>query len=154
MPDSFVTSGRFSTLEGIARRQADEKFVGTRMGDEGEAMVRIPPADEIFEQEAARKERTKYYLLKDSFDLNPPRHLDPTHPTTSFSADQMIQFARAVRLEVSIASYSMLEDLLLKARGGNGAHPVTSRFPAGRSPFPSVASSSMGDSVVSRSVYS
>ena len=34
--ESFVTIGCFSTLEGIARRQADEKFVGTRMGDEGE----------------------------------------------------------------------------------------------------------------------
>ena len=39
----------------------------------------------------------------------------------------MIQFARVVGLEVSLASYSMLDDLLLKARGGSGAYPVTSR---------------------------
>ena len=32
----------------------------------------------------------------------------------------MIQFAQVVRLEVSLASYSMLEDPLLKARGGSG----------------------------------
>ena len=40
--------------------------------------------------------RTKYYpsqsaksLLKDFFEHNPPTHLDATHHTTSFSADQM-----------------------------------------------------------------
>ena len=161
IPESFVTSGVFSTLEGIAGRQADERFVATRMGDEEEGMVRIPPADEMFAQEAAPKNRTSYYpsqsaksLLKDCFEMNPPTHLDPSHPTTSFSVDQMIQFARAVGLEVSLASYSMLEDLLLKARGGSGAHPMMSRYPAGKSPFPSVAGSSFGDSVASRSAYS
>ena len=120
VPESLVTSGGFSTLEGIARRQVDERFVGTRMGDEGEGMVRNPRVDEMFGQEAALKERTSCYpsqsaksLLKDCFEVNPPTHLDPNHPTTSFSADQMIQFARAVGLEVSLASYSKLEDLLL-----------------------------------------
>ena len=159
--ESFVTSGGFSFLEGIGRRQADVYFVGTRMGDEGEGTVRIPPVDEMFGQEVAPKERTRYYsgqsaksLLKECFEMNPPTHLDPSHPTTSFSADQMIQFARAVGLEVSLASYSMLEDLLFKARGGSGAHAMTSRYTAGRSPFPSVAGSSMGDSVASRSAYS
>ena len=159
--ESFVTSGGFSTLEGIAQRQADERFVGTRLGEEGEGVVRVPPVDEMFEQEATTKERTKYYpsqsaksLLKEYFELNPPTHLDPSHATTSFSADQMIQFARAVGLEVSLASYSMHEDLLLKARGGNRAYPMTSRYLTGRSPFPSVAGSSMGNSVASRSAYS
>ena len=65
-----------------------------------------------------------------------------------------IQFARAVGLEVSLASYSMLEDLLLKARRGSRVHPVTSRYPAEQSHFPSVAGSSMGDSVASGSAYS
>ena len=55
---------------------------------------------------------------------------------------------------MSLASYSMLEDLLLKAKGGSRVHPVSSRYPAGQSPFPSVAGSSMGDSVASRSFYS
>ena len=159
--ESFVTSGSFSTLEGIAQRQAEERFVGTHVDDEGEGMVRVPSVDEMFGQEAAPKEKTRYYpsqsagsLLKDCFEMNPPTHLDPSHPTTSFRADQTIQFARAVGLEVSLASYSMLEDLLLRARGGSRVHPVTSRYPAGRSPFPSVAGSSMGDSVASQSVYS
>ena len=86
--------------------------------------------------------------------MNSPTHLDPSHPTTSFSADQKIKFAWAVGLEVSLASYSMLEDLLLKAGGGSGAHAMTTRYTAGRSPFPSAAGSSMGDSVASRSAYS
>ena len=79
--------------------------------------------------------------------------MDPSHPTTSFSADQLIRFARAVGLEVSLASYSMLEDLLLKAGGGSRVHSVSSRYPAGHSSFPSVAGSSLGDSVASRSAY-
>ena len=48
----------------------------------------------------------------------------------------------------------MLEDLLLKARGGSGAHAMTSHYTAGRLPFPIVAGSSMCDSVGSRSAYS
>ena len=55
VPESLVTSGDFSTLEGIARRQADERFVGTRVGDEGEGMVRVPPVDEMFGQDLHRK---------------------------------------------------------------------------------------------------
>ena len=66
----------------------------------------------------------------------------------------MIQFARAVGWEVSLASYSMLEDLLLKVKGGSGGHPMASRYLAGRSSFPSVAGFSLGDSIASRSAYS
>ena len=117
VPESFVTSGGFSTPQGNARRRVDDRFVGTRMGDEGEGMVRVPPVDEMFGQEGAPRERTRFYpsqsaksLLKDCFEMNPPTHLDPSLAITSFSADQMIQFARAVGSEVSLASYSMLED--------------------------------------------
>ena len=161
VPENFVTTGRFSTLDCFAQRQAAGRFVGAQMGDEGEGMVRIPRVVEMFGQKATPKETTKYYpiqlaksLLNDCFEPNPPTHLDPSLPTTSFSADQIIQFPRAVGLEVSLASYSMQEDLLLKARRGSGAYPVTSRFSAGSSPFPSVAGSVMGDSVPSRSVFS
>ena len=35
----------------------------------------------------------------------------------------------------------MLEDLLLEARGGSGAHPLTFRYPAEKSLFPIVAGS-------------
>ena len=161
VPESFMKSGGFSTWEGTAQRQVDERFMGTRMGDEGECMVRVPPVEETFLQESSTKKWPKYYpsqsaksLLKEYFELNPPTHFDPSLATTSFSADQMIQFARAVGLDVSLASYSMLEDLLLKARGRSGGYPETSRYLSGRSPFPSVAGSSMGDRVASRSAYS
>ena len=86
--------------------------------------------------------------MKGFFEHNPPTHLDPTHQTTSFSADQMIQFARAVVLEVSLASFGMLEDLLLKTnligRGGGKA--------SSRSVYSSRAGTSVGDSVASQSV--
>ena len=47
----------------------------------------------------------------------------------------------------------MLEDLLLKARVGGGDRPVGSRHSIGRSPFSSVAGSSWGDSIASRTNY-
>ena len=82
---------------------------------------RVPRVESIVEEERVGAEKSRYYpsqsaksLLKEFFELNPPTHLGPSHPTTSFSADQMIQFARAVGLEVSLASYGLLEDLLLK----------------------------------------
>ena len=124
-------------------------------------MVRVPRVESIVEEERVGVEKSRYYpsqsaksLLKDFFELNPPTHLDPSHPTTGFKADQMIQFARAVGLEVSLASYGMLEDLLLKAGGGGGFQSVGSRHSVGRSPFPSVAGSSWGDSIASRTKYS
>ena len=66
----------------------------------------------------------------------------------------MIKFAHAVGLVMSLACYGILEDLLMKARVGSGSQRVTLRYPALRSPFPSVAGSKMGDSVASRSAYS
>ena len=45
---NFVTGGGFSTLEGNAQREANGRFAGTLMGDEGEGIVRIPPVDEMF----------------------------------------------------------------------------------------------------------
>ena len=90
--------------------------------------------------------------MKDFFEHNPATYLDATHQTTNFSADEMIQFARAVGLEVSLASFGMLEDMLLKAnliaRGGGGGK-VSSR-----SVYSSRAGTSVGDSVASHSVYS
>ena len=48
----------------------------------------------------------------------------------------------------------MLEDLLLKARGGGGFQSVGSRHSIVRSPFSSVAGSSWGDSIASKTKYS
>ena len=158
---SDFTSGGFSTLEAIAKERADERDGGLFGLASGDGMVRVPQVESIVEEERVGAEKSRYYpsqcaksLLKDFFELNLPTRLDPSHPTTSFSVDQMIQFARAVLLEVSLASYGMLEDLLLKARGGGGFQSVGSRHSIGRSPFPSVAGSSWGDSIASRTNYS
>ena len=145
----------------FAKKRADERDGGLLELSSGDGMVRVPQVETIVEQERVGGRKSRYYpsqstksLLKDFFELNPPTHLDPSHPTTSFSADQMIQFARAVGLEVSLASYGMLEDLLLKARFGGGDQPVESHDSIGRSPFASVVRSSWDDSVASRTNYS
>ena len=56
--------------------------------------------------------RSKYYpsvsartLLKECFSDNPPEQLDPRQQLTGMSSDQMIQFARAIGLEVSSATF-------------------------------------------------
>ena len=57
-------------------------------------------------------------------------------------------------LEVSLASYGKLKDLLLEARVGGGDQSVGSRHSIGRSPFPSGAGSNWGDSFALRTKYS
>ena len=71
--------------------------------------------------------RSKHYpsdsvrtLLKECFADNPPIQLDPHQQLTEMSSDKMIQFARAIGLEVSLATFGMLEDVLLKMGGKNG----------------------------------
>ena len=158
---SDFTTGGFSTLEAIAKKRPDEQEGGLSQLSTGDGMVRVPRVESIVEEESVGAEKSRYYLsqsakslLKDFFELKPPAHLDPSHPKTSFNADQKIQFARAVGLEVSLASCGMLEDLLLKARVGGVFQPVGSRHSIGRSLFPSVAGSSWGDSIASRTNYS
>ena len=153
--------GAFRLWRLLRKKRTDERDGGLFGLASGDGMVRVPQVEAIVEEEKVGAEKSRFYpsqsaksLLKGFFDLNPLTHLDPSHPTTSFSADQMIQFARAVGLEVSLASYGMLEDLLLKARGGGGFQSVGSRHSIGRSPFPSVAGSSWGDSIASKTNYS
>ena len=66
----------------------------------------------------------------------------------------MIQFARAVGLEESLASYGLYDDLLLKARVSSGVNPIAALYRAARSFFASVARSSVGDDVAALSVTS
>ena len=69
----------------------------------------------------------------------------------SLSADQRIQFAWAVGLEVNLASYGLLQSLLLRALGtGN----LGVRGQRGRFPFPCVVESFVGDPLASPSPYS
>ena len=56
LPESFIT-GWFSTLDRIARLQADERVVDPRGGIEGDSMVQISPADELLRLEDMGRER-------------------------------------------------------------------------------------------------
>ena len=103
--------------------------------------------------------RSKYYpsesartLLKECFADNPPVQLDPHQQVTRMSSDQMIQFARAVGLEVSLATFGMLEDVLLKI-GGKTERNVGERG-SGQSVSHSRSGSTLTESVASRSFYS
>ena len=110
--ESDFTSGRFSTLEAIAKKRADDGAGGLHKSLAGDGMVRVPPVDSIAEQEGVSRVKDRNYpsqsaksLVKHIFQFNRPNYLDLSQPTTSFGADQMIQFARAVGLEGSLASY-------------------------------------------------
>ena len=134
--DRTLTDFGLSELEMMARAKAQELGPNSNVVS-SDGMVRVPTVVSSAGLPDATAARTKYYpsqsaksLLKDFFELNPPTHLDAMHHTTSFSADQMIQFARAACLEVSLASFGMLEDLLLKANligKREGGLPVNQR---------------------------
>ena len=98
--------------------------------------------------------RSKYYpsesaktLLKECFADNPPVQLDPHQ-----QSDQMIQFARAVGLEVSLATFGMLEDVLLKIGGKTGKN--VGEKGSGQSASLSWSRSTVMESVASHSFYS
>ena len=103
--------------------------------------------------------RSKYYpsesartLLNECFADNPPVQLDPLQQVTGMSSDQMIQFARAVGLEVLSATFGMLEDVLLKIGGKTGRN-VGERG-TGQSVSHSRSGSTVMKSVASCSFYS
>ena len=66
--------------------------------------------------------------------------LDPHQQLTGMSPNRMIQFARAIGLEVSLATFRILEDLSLKT-GGNTGRNVGDKG-SGQSPSFSRAGSS------------
>ena len=103
--------------------------------------------------------RSKYYpsesaraLLKGCFADNPPVQLDPHQQLTGMSWDQMIQFARAIGLEVSLATFGMLEDVFLKIGKKTGRNVVEKAN--GRSVSPSRSRCTVMESVASGSFYS
>ena len=103
--------------------------------------------------------RSKYYpsesartLLKECFADNPPVRLDPHQQVTGMSSGQMIQFARAVGLEVSLATSGMLEDVLLKIGGKTGRN--FGEKGSGQSASLSTSGSTVMKSVASRSFHS
>ena len=103
--------------------------------------------------------RSKYYpsesartLLIECFTDNPPVQLDPHQQLNGLSSDQMIQFARAIALEVSLATFGMLEDVLLKIGKKTGRN--VGEKGSGRSVSLSRSGSIVMESVASRSFYS
>ena len=160
---SFPSSSRLddteygtSELESIARRRVDY-LSGGRVFEVVESD--LPAVSGATAQPGLGAERSKYYpsesartLLKECFADNPPVQLDPHQQLTGLSSDQMIQFVRAVGLEVSLASFGMLKDVLLKIGGkagrnvgGNGSE---------QSALHSRSGSTVMKSVASRSFYS
>ena len=103
--------------------------------------------------------RSKYYpsesartLLKGCFADNPPVQLDHHQQLTGMSSDQMIQFARAIGLEVSLATFGMLEDVLLKIGRKIGRNVCEKG--SGKSVSLSRLGSTVMESVASLSFYS
>ena len=160
---SFRSSSRLddteygtSELESIARRRVDY-LSGGRVCETAESD--LPGFSGATVQSGLGVGRSKYYpsqsarnLLKGCFSDNPPVQLDPHQQLTGTSSDQMIQFARAIRSEVSSATFGMLEGVLLKIGKKTGRN--VGEMGSGRSVSLSRSCSTVMESVASRSFYS
>ena len=143
-------------MESIARRRVGDLSRG-RVCEISESDV--PGFSGATVQPGLGAGRSKYYpsesartLLKACFADNPPVQLDPHQQLTGLSSDQMIQFARAIGLEVSLATFGMLEDVLLKIGKKPGRN--VGEKGSGRSVSLSRSGSTVMESVASRSFYS
>ena len=90
--------------------------------------------------------------MKECFADNPPVQLDPHQQLTVLSSDQMIQFAKAIGLEVSMATFGMVEDVFLKIGKKTGRN--VGEKGSGSSASLSRSGSTIMESVASRSFYS
>ena len=113
-----------SEIESIARRSVGS-LSGGRVFEAAE--LDLPDVSGATVQPGLGAGRSNYYpsqsartLLKECLADNPPVQLDPHQQLTGMSSDQMIQFAGAVGLEVSSATFGMLEDVLFKIGGKTG----------------------------------
>ena len=147
--DRTLTGFGLSELELMARAKAQKLGPDSHVVP-SDGRVRVPTVGFSGGLPGANVVQADYYpslsakfLLNDFFQHNPPTHLDATHQTTNFTADQIVQFASVLGLEVSLAKCGMLEDLLLKTnligRGGGGGKASS------RSAFSSHAETSVGD---------
>ena len=145
-----------SELESIARRRVGDLSRG-RVCETAESHV--PGFSGATVQPGLGAGRSKYYpsesartLLKECFADNPPVQLDPQQQLTGLSSDQMIHFARAIGLQVSLATFGMLEDVFLKIGKKTGRNVGDKG--SGRSVSLSRSTSTVMESVASRSFYS
>ena len=148
---SFPSSSRLddteygtSELESIARKRVDN-LSGGRVFEAVESD--LPAVSGAIVQPGLGAERSKYYpsesartLLKECFADNPPVQSDPHQQLTG------------KRMEVSLATFGMVEDVLLKIGGKTGRN-VGERG-SGQSASLSRSGSTVMDSVASRSFYS
>ena len=100
-----------SELESIARKRVGD-LSGKRVHEA--AGMGLPFSSETRVQHGLDKGRSKYYpsdcarnLLRECFADNPPVQLDPRQQSTGMSSDQMIKIARAIGLEVSLATFGL-----------------------------------------------
>ena len=91
--------------------------VGMLLFSETSLGFELPPREEL-NAHANFLQQSVYYLnlwaktlLKDFFDIYPPTVHKLGHTTARVNGDQMIQVTRAVGLEVTSASYVLLEDI-------------------------------------------
>ena len=136
-------------MESVAQNEADE-LDGANVCVGGAHIFSLYSRTET--QYGLGAARTKYYpsnsagrLLEDFFSGNPPTHFDPHRQIAGLSANHMIQFARVIGLEVSLATFGMLGDLLLKInpkvdRSGGGGEGLSFQ-----SPFQSKAGSTVAE---------
>ena len=106
-----------SELESIARRRVDDLSEGRVHEAEG---MGLPCSFGSRVQHELGTGRSKHYpsdsartLLKECFADNAPVQLDLYQQLTGMSSDQMIQFARAIGSEVSLATFGTLQDVML-----------------------------------------
>ena len=142
-----------SELESIARRR-DDDVSERRVQEAGGMGLHCSSGKKV--QHGVGTRRSKYYLsdsvntlLKECFANNPPVQLDPHHQLTGMSSGQMIQYARAIGSEFSLATFEMLEDVLLKI--GSKTGKSFGDEGSGQSHLFSWAGSTVFESVVSRS---
>ena len=145
-----------SEVESIARRRVGD-VSGRRVCEA--AVLNLPGSSGAQMQPGLGAGRSKYYpsesartLLKEFFTDNPPVQLDLHQQLTGMSSDQMIHFARAIGLEISLATSGMLEDVLLKVGGKTGRN--VGEKGSGKSVSLSRSGSTVIESVAPRSFYS
>ena len=145
-----------SELESIARRRVGD-LSGGRVCETAESD--LPGFSGGTVQPGLGAGRSKYHpsesartLLKECFADDPPVQLDPHQQLTGMSSDQMIQFDRAVGLEVSLAIFGLLEYVLLKI--GRKTEKNVGEKGSGKSVSLSRSGSTIMESVASRSFYS
>ena len=144
-----------SELESIARKRVDD-VNGKRVHEV--ARMGLPCSSGTRGQQGLGTGRSINYpsdsartLLKECFADNPPLQLDPHQQLTGMSSDQMVKFVISIGLEVSLATFGMLEDVLLKTGGKTGRN--VGHKGSGQSLLLSRAGSTIVESIVSRSSY-